>query len=61
MVLFRELGQEGGPVQRGDMTHIWLIRHSDGTLECSSKKYDEVMQIAESYIRGTDLTYVIVE
>ena len=48
-------------MQRGDMIHIWLIRYSDGTLECSSKKYDEVKQIAESYIRGTDLTYVIVE
>lgn len=61
MVLFRELGQEGGSVQRGDMIHIWMIRYSDGILECSSEEYDEVIQIAEDRIRGTDLAYVIVE
>lgn len=61
MVLFRELGQEGGPVQRGDMIHIWLIRYSDGTLECSSEEYGEVIQIAEDHIKGTDLTYVVIE
>ena len=48
-------------MQRGDMIHIWLIRYSDGTIECSSKEYDEVVQIAEEHIKGTDLAYMIIE
>lgn len=48
-------------MQRGDMIHIWLFRYSDGTLECSSKEYDEVVRIAEDHIRDTDLTYTIIE
>lgn len=48
-------------MQRGDMIHIWLIRYSDGTLECSSEEYDEVVRIAEGHIRDTDLTYMIIE
>lgn len=48
-------------MQRGDMIHIWLIRYSDGTLECSSEEYGEVVRIAEDHIKGTDLTYVIIE
>ena len=43
------------------MIHIWLIRYSDETLECSSKEYDEVVRIAEDHIRDTDLTYTIIE
>ena len=43
------------------MIHIWLIRYSDGTIECSSKEYDEVVRIAEEHIRGTDLSYLIIE
>lgn len=43
------------------MTHVCLIRYSDGTLEYSSKEYDEVVRIAEEHIKGTDLTYVIIE
>lgn len=43
------------------MIHIWVIRYSDGTLECSSKEYDEVVRIAEDHIRGTGLAYVIIE
>ena len=43
------------------MIHIWLIRYSDGTIECSSKEYDEVVRIAEEHIKGTDLTYKIIE
>lgn len=61
MVLFRQLDKGRGSVQRGDMIHIWLIRYSDGTLECSSKEYDEVVRIAEDHIRDTDLTYTIIE
>ncbi len=48
-------------MQRGDLIHIWLIRYSDGTLGCSSKEYDEVVRIAEEHIKGTDLTYKIIE
>ena len=48
-------------MQRGDMIHIWLIRYSDGTLECSSEEYEEVAWIAEERIKGTDLTYLIIE
>lgn len=48
-------------MQRGDMIHIWLIRYSDGTLECSSKSYQQVVEIAEEHIEGTDLTYLIIE
>ena len=48
-------------MQRGDMIHIWLIRYSDGTLGRSSKEYDEVVRIAEEHIKGTDLTYEIIE
>ena len=61
MVLFRQLDKGRGSVQRGDMIHIWLIRYSDETLECSSKEYDEVVRIAEDHIRDTDLTYTIIE
>ena len=43
------------------MIHICLIRYSDGTIECSSKEYDEVVQIAEEHIKGTDLAYMIIE
>lgn len=43
------------------MIHVWLIRYSDNSLECSSKTYEEVVQIAEKHIRDTDLTYVIIE
>lgn len=39
-------------MQRGDMTHVWLIRYSDGTLACSSKEYDEAVRIAEEHIKG---------
>lgn len=48
-------------MQRGDMIHIWLIRYSDGTSECSSGEYEEVVRIAEEHIIGTDLVYVIIE
>ena len=48
-------------MQRGDMIHIWVIRYSDETLGCSSKEYDEVVRIAEEHIKGTDLTYKIIE
>lgn len=48
-------------MQRGDMIHIWLIGYSDGTIECSSKEYDEVVRIAEEHIKGTDLAYMIIE
>lgn len=48
-------------MQRGDMIHIWLIRYSDGTIECSSKEYNEVVRIAEEHIKGTDLAYMIIE
>lgn len=48
-------------MQRGDLIHIWLIRYSDGTLECSSREYKEVTKIAEEHVRGTDLAYVIIE
>lgn len=48
-------------MQRGDLIHIWLIRYSDGTLECSSGEYKEVVKIAEEHVRGTDLSYVIIE
>lgn len=43
------------------MIHIWLIRYSDGTIECSSKEYNEVVRIAEEHIKGTDLAYMIIE
>ena len=43
------------------MIHIWLIRYSDGTSECSSREYEEVVRIAEEHIIGTDLVYVIIE
>lgn len=43
------------------MIHIWMIRYSDGTLECSSEEYEEVVRIAEEHIKGTDLTYLIIE
>lgn len=48
-------------MQRVDMIHIWLIRYSDGTIECSSEEYEEVARIAEEHIKGTDLTYLIIE
>lgn len=48
-------------MQRGEMIHIWMIRYSDGSLECSTKAYDEVVRIAEEHIKGTDLTYKIIE
>lgn len=48
-------------MQRGDMVHVWVIRYSDGNLECSSEAYEEVVRIAEDHIEGTDLTYVIIE
>lgn len=48
-------------MQRGEMIHIWLIRYSDGSLECSSKEYEEVVRIAEEHIEGTDLTFLIIE
>lgn len=43
------------------MIHIWLIRYSDGSMECSSGDYEEVVRIAEEHVRDTDLTYVIIE
>lgn len=43
------------------MIHIWLIRYPDGTIECSSKEYDEVVRIAEEHIKGTDLACMIIE
>ena len=48
-------------MQRGDMIHIWVIRYSDGSMECSSKSYKEVVRIAEEHIKGTDLSYLIIE
>lgn len=48
-------------MQRGDMIHVWLIRYSDGTLECSSREYEDVVRIAEEHIKGTDLTYLIIK
>lgn len=48
-------------MQRGDMPHIWLIRYSDGNLECSSGEYEEVVRLAEARIKGTALSYVIIE
>lgn len=48
-------------MQRGEMIHIWGIRYSDGTLECSSEEYEEVVRIAEEHIKGTDLSYLIIE
>ena len=48
-------------MQRGDLIHIWAIRYSDGSLECSSKSYEEVVRIAEEHIKGTDLSYLIIE
>ena len=48
-------------MQRGDMIHIWLIRYSDGTSECSSREYEEVVKIAEEHVKGTELTYAIIE
>lgn len=48
-------------MQWGDMIHVWIIRYSDGTLTCSTEDYDGVVQIAEEHIRGTDLTYMIIE
>lgn len=48
-------------MQRGDMVHVWMIRYSDGSLECSSREYEEVVKIAEEHVRGTDLSYVIIE
>ena len=48
-------------MQRGDMIHIWVIRYSDGSMECSSKTREEVVQIAEEHVKGTDLTYLIIE
>ena len=48
-------------MQRGEMIHIWVIRYSDGTLECSSEEYEEVVRIAEEHIKGTDLSYLIIE
>ena len=48
-------------MQRGDLIHIWLIRYSDGNLECSSREYEEVVKIAEEHVKGTELTYVIIE
>ena len=43
------------------MIHIWLIRYSDGTSECSSREHEDVVRIAEEHIKGTDLTYLIIE
>ena len=43
------------------MVHVWMIRYSDGSLECSSREYEEVAKIAEEHVRGTDLSYVIIE
>ena len=48
-------------MQRGDMIHIWVSRYSDGSLECSSESYKEVVRIAEEHIKGTDLSYLIIE
>ena len=48
-------------MQRGDMVHVWVIWYSDGNLECSSGEYEEVVKIAEEHVRGTDLSYVIIE
>lgn len=48
-------------MQRGNMIHVWIIRYSDGTLVCSTEDYDGVVRIAEEYIRGTDLSYLIIE
>lgn len=48
-------------MQRGDLIHIWVIRYSDGSLECSSMEYKEVVRIAEKHIQGTNLTYLIIE
>mgnify|MGYP005789045589 FL=1 len=48
-------------MQRGDMVHVWMIRYSDGSLECSSREYEEAVKIAEEHVRGTDLSYVIIE
>ena len=48
-------------MQRGDLIHIWLIRYSDGNLECSSGEYEEVVKIAEEHVKGTDLSYAIIE
>ena len=48
-------------MQRGDMIHIWLIRYSDGSSECSSEEYENVVKIAGEHVRGTDLSYVIIE
>lgn len=38
-----------------------MIRYSDGSLECSSREYEEVVKIAEEHVNGTKLTYVIIE
>ena len=43
------------------MVHVWMIRYSDESLECSSREYEEVVKIAEEHVRGTDLSYVIIE
>ena len=48
-------------MQRGEMIHIWMIRYSDGTSECSSREYENVVKIAEEHVRGTGLSYVIIE
>ena len=48
-------------MQRGVMIHIWLIRYSDGSTECSTGEYEEVVRTAEEHNIGTDLVYVIIE
>lgn len=48
-------------MQRGDMIHVWLIRFSDGSMECSSGLYQQVLQIAKEHVNGTNLTYLIIE
>lgn len=48
-------------MSRQKMICVYIIRYSDGTLACSSKEYDEVVRIAEEHIKGTDLTYKIIE
>lgn len=48
-------------MQRGDMIHVWLIRFSDGSMECSSGPYQQVLRIAKEHVKGTNLTYLIIE
>lgn len=43
------------------MTHIWIIRTSDGRINCTGGTEEDTKRKGEEMVAGTDETYILIE